>query len=299
MVLGSLGLTLVMPSSLAHANPPSLFGWWSSSNTGAVPVSIPSDVPTGGFEVTEASAVHAYAAVGQFTEGADVSALTFDLAPNTASVPTTALVACPLTNQNPFNPQLGGPIADAPAYNCAKPIPGVLSSDGKRIKFTVAGLARDGYLGVAIVVSGNGRQVFTRPTDDSVTLGASSEPEPTGDPEPSDGDLPTEPQTGVAEPPPLGSVGGPPIGPPVTLDPMTSPQPAPQLAGSPSTPVSDVRPELVAVTTSAPTIGIGKTVIGAAIIALLALGTWSKNRELAQAAEAGAVDLPSDPALES
>lgn len=284
----SIGFGAPMP--VAHADSPTLFGWWTSANVSAVPATAPTDVPPGGFEVTQAGSVQAYAAIGHVTEAGEVRAILLDVAPGTASVPDTALVVCPLTSQAPFSPAQGRPLSEAPAYDCAKSaIPGVANANGTRISFAVSGLSRSGYLGVAIVVSGSGRQVFNRPADDSIQLTTDPAPAPTAEPAP-----PVNPPALISEPPQLGVADSPGIGSPVTVEPPPAAEPAPQVA-VPSTSPAIVDAELVAITESPPTIGVGRTVIGAAIVLLLVLGTWSKNREIAQGARSGAGHMPPAP----
>jgi hypothetical protein len=72
----------------------------------------------------------------------------------------------------------GGPLADAPAYDCAKPVPATVASDGSFL-FDGSTLVRDGVLAVAILATGpTDRVPLIRPGDDSLTVTPAPPPGP-------------------------------------------------------------------------------------------------------------------------
>ena len=61
-------------------------------------------------------------------------------------------------------------MADAPAFDCAKPVPATVASDGSFL-FDASALVRDGVLAVAVLATGPADRVpLIRPGDDSLTV---------------------------------------------------------------------------------------------------------------------------------
>jgi hypothetical protein len=184
--------------SAARADSPSSQGWWTSANPGNVggvgaPAAPPAppDVPSNGLLVeggpTSASGAGdtgatAYAAlVYDVPDGATVSNLTLAVAPNSASTPSTSLELCPLTTQD-FQPEEGGPMSDAPSYNCTNNVTAAQSSNS--YQFNVSSLVASGTLAVAILpTSPPDRVVLSQPDTKSLQV---QEPSDTTSGSPSD-----------------------------------------------------------------------------------------------------------------
>src|SRR5207253_242273 len=105
----------VVPTA-AHADAPRDQGWWTVTN----PLPAPPDVPARGLLVQGGGggAPTAIAAVlYELDSGATAGTLTLAVAPNSATTPGATLQLCPLLQ--PINhAEQGGPMADAPPYNC-------------------------------------------------------------------------------------------------------------------------------------------------------------------------------------
>lgn len=180
--VGVLIVTAVSGSTRAAADAPAAYGWWASPLAGAL------DVPEGGLLVAGSQdSPTSYAAVDvEATAGARV-AITLRVAPSSATLPTSAVQACPLTTPS-FEPADGGDLGDAPPYDCVAAVPGVAAPDGTTVAFDLGVATREGGIAVAIVpATGVTRMVFDRPGDDSVQLTAPSPTpaQPVGDPTPS------------------------------------------------------------------------------------------------------------------
>jgi len=94
-------------------------------------------------------------------------------APNTASLPGSKLIACPLTNAS-FAPAAGGSMSDAPAYSCGSAVVATVDSSGAYV-FDVAGLQRGDALAVAILPTApTDRVVFAKPGDGALPVNESS-----------------------------------------------------------------------------------------------------------------------------
>lgn len=287
----------VLLLATAHADEPTQFGWWTSQNQSLPSESIPTlvpnqpsgppntlapDIPSGGFEVANDTAAEtSYAAISYYEYDVNVGSIVLTLAPNATDLPGSAVVACPLSSSNPFNPEAGGPTTDGPAYSCATSVPGVASADGKSITFAIAGLVQNNYLGIAIVAKQgtNSRMVFDPPGTSTVRLASSANSTST---------LPTTPvpditgNTDVLPSPSAimatGSIPG------DTTSVQTVNAGSPQIASTPST-TTGSQAQLVAETTPSATVGIGGAGVGAALVALLILQTVIRNRRNASAAD--------------
>ena len=181
IVLGVVLLFLLVvlggwPSSVS-ASAPRQQGWWTSS-----PVPRP-DAPDDGLVVEGGvAAPTSYAAlVYDVGEGATVGALTLAVAADSATTPNSSLQACPL-DEAAIQPEQGGAMADAPAYDCGTSVTAGPASDGASYELDVASLVRDGVLAVAIVPSTPAdRVVLAAPGDDSLAVQRPAAT-PSGDP---------------------------------------------------------------------------------------------------------------------
>jgi len=180
-VVGAVG-----GSARSGAVSPSRQGWWkvglpvADVGVGGVGnLSDPqgADVPGGGLLVQggpSAAQPAAYAAlVFDLGTAAVAGPLKLVLAPNTASLPGSKLIACPLTNAS-FAPAAGGSMSDAPAYSCGSAVAATVDSSGAYV-FDVAGLQRGDALAVAILPTApTDRVVFAKPGDGALPVNESS-----------------------------------------------------------------------------------------------------------------------------
>jgi len=169
----------------ARADIPSEQGWWTSASPGGVggvaaPASPPAppDVPQNGLLVqggpTSTSGAadtgpFAYAAlVYQLPGGATPGSLTLTVAPSSATTPSTTLELCALRTQQ-FQAEQGGPMSDAPAFDCTKNVTAAPSSSS--YQFNVASLISNDALAVAILpTSPADRVVLAQPGDQSLAV---------------------------------------------------------------------------------------------------------------------------------
>jgi hypothetical protein len=163
-------------SGPAGAQSPRLQGWWASTNPGGLPVAPPQppDVPADGLLVQAGpSGPSAYAALTYDLEsGATADALTLQLAPGALPSAPPTLALCALKQQS-FSAQQGGPMGDAPAYDCNRTATATL--DGASFTFKVAGLVSDGMLAVAVVPGDpSTRAVLAHPSQSSLTVTSGS-----------------------------------------------------------------------------------------------------------------------------
>lgn len=165
-------------------------GWWTATNPGSVEGSPtpppPPDVPArgllveGGAQSTTGKGNTAPTAFGavviQLPVGTSARRLSLTVAPNSATTPSAQLELCPLAN--PALPvEYGGPMADAPIYNCTHNVTAGASSDGSHYIFNVASIGSDGTLAVAILpTSPVDRVAFSAPNDKSLALQSSARP---------------------------------------------------------------------------------------------------------------------------
>jgi hypothetical protein len=181
----------VVPTA-AHADAPRDQGWWTVTN----PVPAPPDVPARGLLVQGGGggAPTAIAAVlYELNSGATAGTLTLAVAPNSATTPGATLQLCPLLQ--PINHgEQGGPMTDAPPYNCAHSVTAAPGAD-KTYKFPASGLVTDNLVAVAILPTGPvDRVVLSAPDGTSLATqpGSSDTTPPLTD-------------TGSATPPPSAS----------------------------------------------------------------------------------------------
>ena len=144
----AIGLTSVP----AAADAPRDQGWWTVTN----PIPAPPDVPTRGLLVQGGGGGGPTAIAAVLYElgpGTTAGTLTLTIAPNSATTPSTTLQLCSLLQ--PINhPDQGGPMSDAPPYDCSHKVTAAPASDGKGYQFDAAGLVSNGLVAVAILPTG-------------------------------------------------------------------------------------------------------------------------------------------------
>jgi hypothetical protein len=181
------GVGVIGVASSANAAAPDQQGWWTQTNPGlgsqtglAVPSPpAPADVPSKGLLIeggSSAASPNAYAAlVYQLAAGA--TSLTLAVATGAANTPASTLRICPLVNPK-LNAEQGGPMGDAPAFDCAHSSTAGPSADGTSYHFQVASLVAGDNLAVAILpTTATDRVVFDEPGASSLTV--TSNPTPT------------------------------------------------------------------------------------------------------------------------
>ena len=201
--IGAVWLTIAatfvgLASAPAHAAAPRDQGWWTVTN----PVPPTPDVPGRGLVIQSgADKPTAYAAVlYELDQGTTAGALTLTIAPTSLTTPQTSLMICPLL-QPISHPEQGGPIANAPPFDCSRKATASPDSAGKGYKFDAAGLVNDKMLAVAILPnSPAGRVVLSAPGDNSLatTAGASDTPVDFGVPPATDNATIPTPETASA-----------------------------------------------------------------------------------------------------
>jgi hypothetical protein len=90
------------------------------------------------------------AVVYNLDAGSTAATLALPVASADPSTMSSTLKICPLTAAS-IVAESGGPIADAPSYNCRNSATAKLSTDGKTFTFPVADLASDDVLAVAVL----------------------------------------------------------------------------------------------------------------------------------------------------
>lgn len=181
----AVALVAVGVSSVpARAAAPRDQGWWTVTTPGPTPLPAqlpaqppgPPDVPARGLLVQAgagAAMPSAYAALlYELDPGTTAGKLTLVVAPSSVTTPMATLQLCQLLQ--PINhPEQGGPIADAPPFNCGKSAKAAPSADGKTYSFDASALVSDNLLAVALLPTGpTDRVVFSAPDDSSLTTQA-------------------------------------------------------------------------------------------------------------------------------
>jgi hypothetical protein len=171
-VIGSAAVVaavLVVTSVPALGQAPARTGWWSQASQGGLAAPPPPDVPPDGLYVQGGpNGPIAYAAV-RYDVGDGTGAGRLRLVSTGVASPAAALHLCSLLKPD-FAAAQGGPLAEAPAYDCAKPVAATVASDGSFL-FDASTLVRDGVLAVAVLATGpTDRVPLIRPGDDSLTV---------------------------------------------------------------------------------------------------------------------------------
>ena len=281
-----LSATLLMPALEAHAQSPDAYGWWTSENPGvgspAVPPELPtsggpypflpSDIPQGGFEVANIGPTQSYVALSVLLYG-DVRAtrMSLTVVPDAANLPTSDVQLCPLSPSATFASTYGGALASGPGYDCAHPVPGIGSTDGKTFTFDVKSIAQPGRFAVAVVGMGLTRMVFAKPDRQTITLQATTS---VTDGQSGSGGFATEPPAVVSAPddtqPSQAIAASEPE--PSTFGPDAS-------STSPPESPPQVNPQVALVTLHAPREGTHGAAVGALLLTLLAALAWVRNRQ--------------------
>jgi hypothetical protein len=167
----SIVTVAVVLLALAGAGPASAAsstsaGWWTSA-----PVPVGPDAPPDGLVVqsgAEANQPVAYAAVSfVLAPGERAVSLTLEVAEGSARVPNATLQVCRLTG--PFTPAHGGPMSEAPPFDCAASASGEALADGSAYTFDLAEVAPGDVVGVAVLPKGAAdRVVLARPGVESL-----------------------------------------------------------------------------------------------------------------------------------
>lgn len=191
-------LALVVPTTTASAASSVTTGWWTSSPVAAAP-DAPDDqlVVQGGPDPEQPLS---YAAVAYALSADEVPrSLTLTVAESSASTPSATIAVCPLTDA--FAPAQGGPMADAPRYDCAGAVTATVSEDGTSYEFGLEELAIEGDLALAVLpTTPTDRVVFEAPGTEALSsFTRAGTPTPASDP--------GEPSTGAAGDPALDSGG--------------------------------------------------------------------------------------------
>jgi len=161
--------TMALASGPALADAPRDQGWWTVTNPGGLPAAPPAppDVPARGLLIQGGpNAPSSFGAlVYELDSGNTATTLTLAIAPNSITTPATlqlcALIT-PLVHQDE-----GGPLSDAPAYNCSKKA--TAAATGNQYKFDVSGMMADQLIAVAILpTSPTDRVVFAAPDGSSL-----------------------------------------------------------------------------------------------------------------------------------
>jgi hypothetical protein len=221
-------------------------GWWTTLNQGSAPelgkpisAPTPPDVPAKGLLVegpsTSTSPV-AYAGLVYYLPlGATASTLTLTIAAKSATTPNATLELCPLVNPV-LNPEQGGPIADAPPYDCSHSVKAAPNSAGSAYEFKISPFVANGSLAVAILpTSPTDRVVFDQP--DANSLDSPTSPAGSSEQSPSLGVTSTAADGGAPIPAsiPLLSLGATAFG--LTPEPALSGAPATSGGAAPAAPV--------------------------------------------------------------
>ncbi|MDT7539346.1 MAG: hypothetical protein QOI82_2931 [Actinomycetota bacterium] len=170
-----LAVLLLAGGVLAFANPsyadaPTAQAWWNAANMGLAQPPDPPDVPPDGLLLQGGlSGPSAYAALS-FTLPVDATAAALTLDVASTATQATAVQACPA--KPGWKAVQGGPLADAPTYDCARSVAAALSADGKQLLFRdVLGLATsDGALSIALIPGDSDRVALAKPTATALTV---------------------------------------------------------------------------------------------------------------------------------
>ncbi len=160
--------TIGLMAAPAGAAAPRDQGWWTVTSAG-LPVPTAPDVPPRGLLVQGGgggSPTAVAAVLYELDPGTTATTLTLTVAPSSATTPSATLQACPLL-QPIVHPEQGGPMTDAPSYNCGRKA--TAAPQGNSYRFDVSGLASDSIVAVAILPNGPvDRIVLSEPDSNSL-----------------------------------------------------------------------------------------------------------------------------------
>jgi hypothetical protein len=177
----ALGLAVVgLAPMVARADAPTEQGWWTVANPGGLPLSpadataadVPADgllVQSGPINPTSPCNCTALAAViYELKDGTTATDFTLKVAPNSGTTPVATLELCPLVNAGLHSEQ-GGPLGDAPDYDCKHHESAALGAGDSSFTFHVGSLVSDGILAVAIIPGDStSRVVLSKPNSSSL-----------------------------------------------------------------------------------------------------------------------------------
>ena len=217
-------LTLAVTAMPAGAAAPRDQGWWTVTSPGlpGAPTAAPPDVPARGLLIQGGAtdAPVAFAAVlYELDPGTTAGRLTLSVAPNSLTTPSATLELCPLIQPIVHQDQ-GGPMSEAPAYNCGHTVTATPAPNGKDYQFDASGLVTDRLVAVAILPTGpTDRVVLNPPGDTSLATQAGSTQDTvpatgTSTADASSGLAPAFPPDTFASSPVVGSLPTPAVSPP-------------------------------------------------------------------------------------
>jgi hypothetical protein len=169
----------------ADANAPVSQGWWTVTNPGGLPANpadAAADVPSDGLliqagPVNPTSPCNCTAFAGLIYEIPDdltATDLTLKVAPNSGTTPVATLELCVLPSPS-LKTQQGGPLSDAPNYDCKVHESASLGATDSSFTFHVASLVSDGILAVAVLPGDSTtRVVLSKPDKASLETAAST-----------------------------------------------------------------------------------------------------------------------------
>lgn len=186
-----LGLTAVLLGGAsvwlwtapAKAAPPLKDGWWTVTNAGLGFAPPAPQVPADGLYIQNGftGPVAISALTFQVDQGGAVGAVTLKI--SGTPIITSPPVACPITPGGlNYKPAQGGPISDAPAYNCSKSqVTGKVSSDNTTISFDAGPLLDNGTVAAVVLAGGSADQIaFNPPGPDALAVTPASGPNGVG-----------------------------------------------------------------------------------------------------------------------
>lgn len=176
--LATVVATIGLLASAAGSEEAQQQGWWTTNNPGTpLDATFAPDVPPDGLLVQGGQGTpSAFSALLYTVEpDAKVRTLTLTVDPASISNAGSVLAVCPLVSPA-FTPAQGGPIVDAPEYNCTAQVAG--TTDGTAYSFDVSALVVGSSLAVAVVpTSPLDRVVFDKPGPDSLVTQKPGPPE--------------------------------------------------------------------------------------------------------------------------
>jgi F0F1-type ATP synthase membrane subunit c/vacuolar-type H+-ATPase subunit K len=163
-------VTMPFTSFPALAAAPRDQGWWTVTNPGGLPAQPPAppDVAAGDLLIQGGpNAPTAFAAlIYELDPGVTASTLTLAVAPNSVTTPSGGIQLCQLITPI-AHPDQGGPLSDAPAYNCSKNVIATPDSSGKAYKFDVSAMTADRLVAVALLPSLPVDRIVLSPPDNN------------------------------------------------------------------------------------------------------------------------------------
>lgn len=228
------GMAAIGAALPAGADPPLQQAWWTATNPGAVtlPAPPPSDVPADGLlaEGGPNGPVAFGALFYDVGDGAVASRLTLTVAGTSVTTPGAALDLCPIPSGS-FITEQGGPMSDAPAYNCTTKATAKPDTSGTHYTFAVSKLVADGTLAVAVIAPDvTSRVVLAQPGARSLVIQRRTSSHPVPAPTPAPAPAGSGGTTSGSGAPPVGgglADGSPPS---IPSAPVPSAAPSPQVA---------------------------------------------------------------------